>query len=118
MPESLTPPPGAISLSIRERSTLYAAYMPFLVGGGIFIPTNRQYQIGEDVLMLLALPEDPKKFPVAGKVVWLTPEGSHSNQLQGVGIQFKQDESGLTVRSKIEELLSGTLMSAKPTHTM
>ena len=38
--------PGVLSLNIREKAALYAAYMPFLKGGGIFIPTSRQYQIG------------------------------------------------------------------------
>ena len=33
--------PGVLSLNIREKAALYAAYMPFLAGGGIFIPTNR-----------------------------------------------------------------------------
>jgi type IV pilus assembly protein PilZ len=46
--------PGVLSLNIRERAALYAAYMPFLKGGGIFIPTSRQYQLGEEVFMLLA----------------------------------------------------------------
>ena len=27
--------------------------MPFLAGGGIFIPTNRQYHLGEEVFMTL-----------------------------------------------------------------
>jgi len=31
-------PPGALSLNIREKSILYAAYMPFLKGGGISFP--------------------------------------------------------------------------------
>ena len=39
------PRPGVLSLNIRERAALYAAYMPFLRGGGIFIPTPRQYQL-------------------------------------------------------------------------
>lgn len=120
MPETQAslPPPGVISLNIKERSALYAAYMPYLTGGGIFIPTNRPYRIGEEALMLLTLPDDPKKYPVVGQVVWITPDGAQSNKLQGVGVQFKQDESGIAIRARIEELLSGTLMSAKPTHTM
>lgn len=115
---STTPPPGAVSLNIKERSALYAAYMPYLVGGGLFFPTNRDYCIGDEVLMLLTLPDDTRKYPVVGHVVWITPEGTHNHKLQGVGVQFKQDESGMAVRDRIDELLAGTLMSARPTHTM
>ncbi len=67
--------PGVLSLNIRERAALYAAYMPFLKGGGIFIPTSRQYQLGEEVFMLLSLMDDPNRIAVQGKVVWITPEG-------------------------------------------
>lgn len=114
------PPPaaGAVTLNIKERSALYAAYMPFVAGGGVFIPTNRTYRIGDEILILLGLPDDPKKYPVIGRVAWITPDGTQSNKLQGVGVQFKQDESGIAVRDRIEELLAGTLMSAQPTHTM
>ena len=51
-------------------------------------------------------------------VAWITPNGTHSNKLQGVGVQFKQDEGAAALRARIEELLAGMLMSAQPTHTM
>jgi len=110
--------PGVLSLNIKERSALYAAYMPYLKGGGIFIPTSRQYQLGDEVFMLLTLMDDPNKLPVAGHVAWITPEGAQSNKTQGVGIQFSENESGVTARNKIEGLLGGTLKSTRPTHTM
>ena len=86
--------PGVLSLNIRERAALYAAYMPFLKGGGIFIPTSRQYQLGEEVFMLLSLMDDPNRIAVQGKVVWITPEGVQGNRTQGIGVQFTQDETG------------------------
>ena len=58
--------PGVLSLNIREKAALYAAYMPFLKGGGIFIPTNRAYQLGEEVFMLLSLMDDPQRIAVQG----------------------------------------------------
>ena len=66
--------PGVLSLNIREKAALYAAYMPYLKGGGIFIPTNRQYQLGEEVFMLLSLMDDPQRIAVQGKVVWIRKE--------------------------------------------
>jgi len=80
--------PGVLSLSIKEKSALFAAYMPFIKGGGLFIPTNKQYKMGEEVFMLLTLMDDPAKLPVSGKVVWLTPSGAHGSRTQGVGVQF------------------------------
>ena len=72
--------PGVLSLNIRERAALYAAYMPFLRGGGIFIPTSRPYTLGEEVFMLLSLMDDPNRIAVQGKVVWITPEGVQGNR--------------------------------------
>jgi type IV pilus assembly protein PilZ len=110
--------PGVLSLSIREKSALFAAYMPFIKGGGLFIPTNKSYRIGEEVFMLLTLMEDPTKLPVSGKVIWVTPTGSHGGRAQGVGVQFQNNESGQQARNKIEGLLGGNLKSARSTHTM
>jgi len=110
--------PGVLSLNIREKAALYAAYMPFLKGGGIFIPTSRQYALGEEVFMLLSLMDDPNRLAVQGKVVWLTPEGVQGNRTQGIGVQFTQDETGSSARATIEKILGETLASTRPTHTM
>lgn len=110
--------PGVLSLSIKEKSALYAAYMPFLKYGGIFIPTNKQYTLGDEVFMLLTLMNDPNKIPVAGKVVWITPGGAQGGKTQGIGVEFAANESGSAARNKIEGLLGGTMKSTRPTHTM
>jgi len=107
-----------LSLSIRERAALYAAYMPYLKGGGLFIPTTKSYRLGDEVFVLLSLMEDPNKIPVAGKVVWITPAGAQGSKTQGIGIQFAADEGGTIARNKIEGLLGGTLKSTRPTHTI
>lgn len=110
--------PGVLSLSIKEKSALFAAYMPFIKGGGLFIPTNKSYKMGEEIFMLLTLMDDPAKLPVTGKVVWLTPAGAHGGRNQGVGVQFALNESGKLAQNKIEGLLGGSLKSVRPTHTM
>ncbi len=111
--------PGVLSLSIKERAALYAAYMPYLKNGGIFIPTTKTYRLGDEVFMLLSLMDDPNKLAVAGRVIWVTPEGAQGGKTQGVGVQFSDNESGITARNKIEGLLGGTLKSSRrPTHTM
>jgi type IV pilus assembly protein PilZ len=112
------PRPGAISLNIKEKSILYAAYMPFVRGGGIFIPTARSYKLGDEIFMLISLMDDPHKLPVAGRVIWITPPGCHGNRLQGVGVQFKEDDSGVLAKSRIETLLGGHVQLNRPTHTL
>ena len=110
--------PSVLSLAIKEKAALYAAYMPFVKGGGIFIPTARSYKLGDEIFMLISLMEDPHKLPVAGRVVWMTPPGCHGNRVQGVGVQFKDDESGALARGRIEALLGGQLQLNRPTHTL
>lgn len=109
--------PSVISLAIREKAALYAAYMPFVQGGGIFVPTNRAANLGDDLYLILTLLEDSTKFAVPGKVVWVTPPGSTGRQ-QGLGIQFARNDAGEQVRAKIEELIGGALRSSRPTHTL
>jgi type IV pilus assembly protein PilZ len=109
--------PTVLSLTIKDKSALYAAYMPFIKGGGLFIPTNKDYKMGEEVFMLLTLLDEKEKIPVAGHVVWITPIGAQGNRAAGIGIQFSEKDSGVA-RNKIETLLGGALKSARPTHTM
>jgi type IV pilus assembly protein PilZ len=94
--------PGALSLNIREKSILYAAYMPFLKRCGIFNPTTKHCRLGDEIFMLIALMGDANKIPAAGKVVWITPAGSHGSKAQGIGVQFSDDEVGPAARIKIE----------------
>jgi len=111
------PKPGVLSLAIKEKASLYAAYMPFIKGGGLFIPTAKPFKIGEEVFMLLSLIEDPMKLKVVGHVVWITPT-SQPNKPQGIGVQFSEKDGGLEARNKIEGLLGSALKSSRPTHTM
>ncbi|MEW7978315.1 MAG: hypothetical protein AB2813_00425, partial [Candidatus Sedimenticola endophacoides] len=46
---------GILSLTIKDENALYAAYMQFVKNGGLFIPTNKKYKIGDEVFMLLTL---------------------------------------------------------------
>jgi type IV pilus assembly protein PilZ len=110
--------PSVLSLNITSKSALYAAYMPLLRNGGIFIPTARSYALGDEVFMLLALMEDPSKLPIAGSVVWITPAGAQNSKAQGIGVQFNNDESGVDARRKIEVLLGGVMQSTRTTHTL
>jgi type IV pilus assembly protein PilZ len=117
MNQGSAPRQGILSLTIRDKSALYAAYMPFVKGGGLFIPTKKDYQLGEEVFMLLTLMEESEKIPVAGKIVWVTPPGAQGNRAAGIGVQFSDQDDG-AARNKIEGFLAGALESDRPTHTM
>ncbi|WP_242108122.1 PilZ domain-containing protein [Luteimonas aquatica] len=109
---------GILSLALKDKAALYGAYMPYLKNGGIFVPTTKRYFLGDEVFLLITLPESGDRLPVAGKVVWVTPAGAQGNRTAGVGVQFADTGEGETVRAKIETLLAGMLNADKRTHTM
>lgn len=110
--------PSVLSLPIREKAALHAAYMPFLTNGGIFVPTSKPFKVGDEIYLILSLMDDASKYPIAGKVAWITPARANNNKARGVGVHFSSDESGQRVRHRIEELLGAALGSSRPTHTL
>ena len=110
--------PSVLSLNITSKSALYAAYMPFIKNGGIFVPSTREYKLGDEIFMLLQLMDDPTRHPVAGTVAWVTPHGAQGGKTQGIGVHFSADESSKVLRSRIEQVLAGHLGSNRPTHTL
>ena len=110
--------PSVVQLAIKEKAALYAAYIPLFREGGVFIPTAREYQLGADVYVLLTLPDDTQRYPVAGKVAWVTPARAAGNRTQGVGVRFPNDEKSRLLKLKIEEILGAHLASERPTQTI
>ncbi|MEG1834231.1 MAG: PilZ domain-containing protein [Burkholderiaceae bacterium] len=128
---TLTPPPNALSaaaspagrpavlsLAIKEKAALYAAYMPYLKHGGIFVPTNRSYQLGDEVYLILTLMDDSTRIPVAGKVVWVSSTASGGRTTPGIGVHFPADETGIGAKKRIEDILGAALKSSRATHTL
>lgn len=107
---------SVLSFSLKDKNSLYASYMPFVTNGGIFIPTTRDYEMGQEVFMLLNLMTETERLPVNGKVVWKTPVGSDGYRSAGIGIQFSPEDVG--VKNKIETYLAGALNSERPTYTI
>jgi type IV pilus assembly protein PilZ len=113
-----TPRPSVIQLAIKEKAALYAAYISSFTDGGMFIPSAKDYKLGDDVYVLITLPEDPQRYPVAGKVAWITPPKSAGGRTQGIGIKFPTDEKSKLLKIKIEQLLGAHLGSDRPTQTI
>ena len=109
---------GILSLAVKDKAALYNAYMPFVKGGGIFVPTPKRYFLGDEVFLLLTLPESSDRLPVAGKVVWVTPAGAQGNRAAGIGVQFAETSEGEAIKNRIETLLAGSLGADRPTQTM
>lgn len=112
------PRPSVIQLVFKERGALYAAYMPALTDGGLFVPTARDCKLGDDVYLLVSLPDEPQRYPVAGKVVWITPPNASGGRTQGVGVRFPNDEKTRALKIRIEEILGTSIASSKPTQTL
>ncbi|HOK12575.1 MAG TPA: PilZ domain-containing protein [Ottowia sp.] len=113
-----TPRPSVIQLAIKEKAALYAAYIPMFAEGGIFIPSTREYRLGDDVYVLITLPDDAQRYPIAGKVAWITPARSVGNRTQGIGIRFPKDEKSDQLKTRIEQILGTALNSDRPTQTI
>ncbi|HET6545529.1 MAG TPA: PilZ domain-containing protein [Rhodanobacteraceae bacterium] len=111
-------PQGIISLAIKDKGALFSAYMPFIKGGGLFVPTSKSYNLGDEVFLLLSLMDEADRLPVAGKVIWITPAGAQGNRTAGIGVQFNDSGDGDAARTKIESILAGIMSQERPTHTM
>ena len=110
--------PGVFSLVIRSKAALYAAWIPLLRGGGLFLPSVREHRLGEEIIVLLTLLDDPTKISLQGNVAWINPAHTAGNRPQGIGIQLMDNEQGREFRKKVEGLLAGALQSSRPTHTL
>jgi type IV pilus assembly protein PilZ len=110
--------PDVISLNLKGKSALYAAWMPLLRGGGLFMQTNKPHQLGDEILVVLSFLEEPVKIPLTGKVAWLNPPHTTGNRPQGVGIQLPDSDAGRELKKKIEGILAPVAKSDRPTHTM
>jgi type IV pilus assembly protein PilZ len=90
--------------------------MPFVENGGLFIPTRKLYEMGDEVFILLGLMEEAERLPISGRVVWMTPSAAQGNRAQGIGVQFTEKDS--PARARIEKYLTGMLGGERPTHTL
>ncbi len=108
---------GIVPVTLPDRHALYSAYMPFLKNGGLFVSTPRTYRLGEEVILILSLLEETERFSVPGKVVWITPKAAEGYRTPGIGVQFKDEETGAT-RARIENYLAGSVEAERPTYTM
>jgi len=100
---------NTLEIQFKDTHMLFRAYMPFVTGIGLFIPTDLDFRLGDSVTVSLTLPSLKEPLSLSGKVVWITPKSTEDpNKKPGVGIQFKGVE-GKNLRGKIETLLGESL---------
>lgn len=107
-----------IAITIKDKKVLYSSYMYFLKYGGLFIPTDpTNFKMLDEISMIISLLDDPEKYTVEGRVVWITPHNSQGNKASGIGLEFT-GQMAIPIRAKIENILAGSLKSTEGTHTM
>ena len=108
--------PRILSINILSRSALYSSYMPFITGGGLFIPSNDDYVLGSEVFLLLRLPDEADLIAATGVVVWITPRRAQGLRVAGFGIQFLNSEQH--IKTRIESQLTRELPASRFTYTL
>ena len=107
--------PKVLSVSIKDKKTLHSAFMPFLKNGGIFVPTENRYLVGDEVFLILKLLDDAQ-FAVSGVVSWTTPSGAQASRTAGVGIHL-QGAEGAKLKEYVQAELADFPQPQRPTHT-
>ena len=110
-------PSDILYLELNTTTELYTSYLPFIKGSGLFIATEKSYQLGEEIFLLVKLMGEAEKYSVAAKIVWITPFGAQGRRRAGIGVQFIHGQAE-QIRNKIETYLAGILGSDKPTDTL
>ncbi len=107
---------GIIQANIPDVETLFASYMPYVVGGGLFVPSKQAVKIGDEVFVLTTLPEQSQKVPLTGKVIWISQK-QNGIKPQGFGIQLA-GEKGIYFKSEAERMLAGLKTEGRRSYTM
>ena len=110
--------PDVIAFNLKGKSALYAAWLPLLKGGGLFMQTVKPHQLGDEVLVVLSFLDEPMKLPLTGRVVWVNPAHATGNRPQGVAIQLPDTDAGKELKKKIEGILAPVAKSDRATHTL
>lgn len=108
---------SVISIAIKDKQALYMSYMPFVEGGGLFVPSKKDHDFGDEVFLLVQIMDQREPIRISGKVIWISPPGALGNRPRGVGVQF-QGEDAKKTSELIEAKLGGSLSLTRPTHTM
>lgn len=105
-----------LKLVIPNKLELARSYIGQFKFGGVFVRGSGAYELGDDVFLLITLPETNESIAVPGKIAWLSPV-STVGYPAGVGVQFSDDKVGDDAKSKIEIMLGGLLQHQQAGYT-
>jgi len=108
---------SVISIAIKDKQALYMSYMPFIENGGLFVPTQKDYGLGDEMFLLVKIMDEIEPVHISGKIVWVSPPGALGNRPRGVGVQFGGDTARDT-KDLIESKLGASVSLTRSTHTM
>lgn len=108
---------GIITCNITDTQTLYNSYLSFVTNGGIFVPSTRIHNLGDDVFVAFTLPNSSDRYPLNGKIIWVNDKGT-STKPAGFALQFGTDINSQKMKNEIERQLAGMIESDKATYTM
>lgn len=91
-------------LVLSDKTEVHNHYMPMISGGGLFVPTNDDFEFNESVVVQVDLLSEKNKATVPGKVVWITPVGAQRGLMKGVGVQFLGEH-----QPKIQQYFEGLI---------
>lgn len=91
-----------IQHTFSDLLSLKRAFMPFVVEGGIFIPTQNDYQLGELIKATITLPESKHDYTFTGEIIWISPKSFQNHT--GIGITCNGDEGHAFEKAVIEAL--------------
>lgn len=110
---------GILSLTLKDSAEVHQHFMPFVEGGGLFVPTTKRYNLGDEVFLLVTLQSENESMPIPGRVCWITPVGAQGSRRAGIGIAFDRSATGSEVaRTKFETLIAAYGHKDEPTLTM
>lgn len=96
-----------LSFIITNPLELNASLIPFLKNGGLFIPTNRNYSLGDHVVIELRLPDKNDPLVISGKVIWINPKNALHHAMPGIGLEFTGTDAN-TTKLMLEKLIDQT----------
>lgn len=104
---------------INERRELYRCYMPFIKGGGLFIPFNEEInaskvQPGQKVFIVLSILDSKQKIPIHGKIVWI----SRGGPMKGYGVALGESPVMKSLKETIETHIAEIAAKKENTYTL
>ena len=116
-PNAKKPRDKVLSIVIKDKQALYMSFMPFVKGGGLFVPTRKNHNLGDEMFLLVKFMDEPEPVHISGKIIWISPKSVLGNKPEGVGIQFVGDSAPATLHL-IESKLGASVSLTRPNHTM